>query len=400
MKTTLRLICRSKTFRKSLPLHRKGSVLVIATVIIVMLLAMAMFSIDVAYMQLTRSELRAASDAAAKAGAESLRRTQSVAVARQAAIDIAAKNEVGGKPMTLIDSNVEIGTSVLQPDGHWGFVANQTPFNTVKVVPEFGNGKPNPAINLFFADLFGTSTFAPTQTSIAASTQTEICLAVDRSHSMCFDLSGVDWSYPPGTPMSPHPIAYPPHPTKSRWGVLRKAIMDFELELKKQNPRPRVALVTWGSEITLANYEGWLTRQTSPEVTTDVELTLNHGQIVSSINARGNNVILGGTKMSAGIDRARSVLNGSNVRPGAKRIMVLMTDGQWNQGRDPVLAAQDAHSEGIIIHTITFLPGAEQSTMEQVATITGGRHFHADNESELRFIFEDLARSLPVVLTE
>ena len=103
--------------------------------------------------------------------------------------------------------------------------------------------------------------------------------------------------------------------------------------------------------------------------------------------------------MSSGLDEAILVLKASD-RPLAKKIIVLMTDGQWNQGRSPVLSAQDAKAANIVIHRISFLPGAIQPDLNTIAATTGGRYYHADNETELRDAFSELAKSLPVVLTK
>ncbi len=39
-----------------------------------------------------------------------------------------------------------------------------------------------------------------------------------------------------------------------------------------------------------------------------------------------------------------------------------------------------------------------QSDLEEIATITGGKYYGTSNETELRAAFEEIARSLPVVL--
>jgi hypothetical protein len=77
-----------------------------------------------------------------------------------------------------------------------------------------------------------------------------------------------------------------------------------------------------------------------------------------------------------------------------------MTDGLWNKGRNPRLAAEDARNCGIVIHVVTFLPEAQNADAEAVASITGGAYIHANNEAELIAAFEKLARTLPVVLTD
>ena len=50
-----------------------------------------------------------------------------------------------------------------------------------------------------------------------------------------------------------------------------------------------------------------------------------------------------------------------------------------------------------------FVPcaaGVEAYLAAEVATITGGKHFHADTASDLVEIFREIARTLPVLVTE
>ena len=79
--------------------------------------------------------------------------------------------------------------------------------------------------------------------------------------------------------------------------------------------------------------------------------------------------------------------------------MVLLTDGIYNRGRDPRLAAQDAADAGVIIHTVTFSDAAEQQAMIDVAAATGGNHYHAPDAATLDAIFREIALTLPVLLT-
>jgi Mg-chelatase subunit ChlD len=104
--------------------------------------------------------------------------------------------------------------------------------------------------------------------------------------------------------------------------------------------------------------------------------------------------------MSAGIDEGTGVLTGADVRPYAERIMILMTDGQWNQGRDPLDAASDALGSGITIHTIGLLSAGQSSTLIDIAELTGGKYYAASNEDALEDAFRELALTLPVVITK
>jgi Ca-activated chloride channel family protein len=361
--------------------QRRGAMIVFISALIVVLLAMTLFTVDVAYMQLTRSELRAATDAASKAGAEALRRTRNENKARQAAIDMAAGNVVGGNPLLLRSQDVELGRSTLQTDGSWEFQPNEKPYTSVRVTGLLGGDSRNAPVNLFFADVFGSGTFEPTRSATAASTETEICLVLDRSHSMCYDLSGIEGKYP----SSGRGLAalLPPDPKLSRWAALRRAMKVFFEVVRRQEPMPRISLVTWSSD-----------------VTREVPLSLNWGLLQKALDFRSANPMPGRTNLAAGLDEGVKVLTGPDVNPLAAKVIVLMTDGQWNQGRHPVAAAEDARDAGITVHAVTLLPAARQPEMDEIAEITGGRRYHADSEQELIRIFEEIACMLPVVLVE
>ncbi|MBA4031550.1 MAG: hypothetical protein C0478_11770 [Planctomyces sp.] len=384
----------------SLASNRRGAMLVLVAVVIIALLAMTMFTVDVAYMQLVRTELRAATDASAKAGMEALRRTQDADAAVAAAIATAAANKVGGESLLLTVDQVELGAALRNADNSVSFSAGQLPYTAVRVNSAMTNDSAAGPVPLFFGGVFGINTFQPTRSAVSASTEVEICFAIDRSHSMCFDLTGVDWSYPPGTPRTPDPIAYPPHASLSRWASLAKAMQSFVNITATQEPKPRVAMVTWASKITQANYEGKLTKTNSPEIFVDVPLTTDLSSLNAAISARSSKVMLGATNMSAGIDEARKILNATKAsRPYAHRIIILMTDGLWNQGRDPLLAAEDARRDGLVIHSVSLLPRKGDVT-PQVSAITGGVNYPATNSAALEAAFAEIARTLPIVLTE
>jgi Ca-activated chloride channel family protein len=371
---------------------RRGAMLVLVSALIVVLLAMTLFTVDVAYMQLTRSELRAASDAAAKAGAEALRRTKDVNQARAAVKSVASKNTIGGRPLVIRDDEIEFGSVELQSNGSWEFDGGSTPYTAVRVDAQMGGNSDNDPVQLFFADFFGDGSFEPARTSTAAHTAVEICLCIDRSHSMCFDMTGVDWKYPNGGTKSTDYLK-PPHPSQSRWGVLMKAAAAFVTVLQSQNPTPRVGVVTWGSQIS----GGGLT---FPASIIDLPLSTIHGNINNKLTSKSLQIMLGATNMSAGINQAVGVLADPGVDPLATKIMILMSDGQWNQGSDPLQTAQQAKAQGIVIHTISFLSSGNEATLQAIADITGGKAYSADNETELKNAFISIARQLPVVLTD
>ena len=103
---------------------RRGAAhVLIAAMMLVFLIAAAM-SIDFAYMQLVRTELRTATDAAAKAGAEALARTQDANAAKAAAVAYDNLNKVGGRTFQINANDVTLGRVTGQANGTWTFTAN------------------------------------------------------------------------------------------------------------------------------------------------------------------------------------------------------------------------------------------------------------------------------------
>ncbi len=385
------------------PIHargnRAGAMLLFMLAGLLLVLGATVFGVDVAFMQLARTELRAAADAAAKAGAESLVRTASEADASAAAIDIAAHNTVAGEPLVLSSSDIAFGQSEHQDDGSWVFTEGLTPATAVQITAYKSDQTSAGAIDLLFGGFLGMSKFAPRQVAVASHFSQDVVLAVDRSHSMCFDFSGVDWSYPASTPTSPDPVCYPPDGTDSRWAATMSAIDAFLTVCAANGSLQRTAMLSWGSEITLDDYEGGLCNKTEVATFLDVPLNGTHHQIRDALAGRSSEVMLGGTNMSAGLDASIGLLvNGS--RPLAKRSIILLTDGRWTEGSNPISAANRAKSVDITIHVISLLDAVDLNGMERIAETTGGKHIHASNHAELEAAFREIALTLPVVLTK
>ncbi len=125
------------------------------------------------------------------------------------------------------------------------------------------------------------------------------------------------------------------------------------------------------------------------------------------------------TNISQGIDEGVNVvMNSPDARPNAEKTMFLLTDGIANQVRanptywdeyqaklDTKEAAQDARDLGIRIYAISVGASADQDLMEDVASIAGGEHFHAEGDiatysAQLQDIFQKLGGKAPVMLIE
>ena len=128
---------------------RQGAMLPLIAVAIVILFVAAVLAIDVARMHVVRSELRTATDAAARAAVESLGRTESEADAIDAALAIARLNPVAGEPLDLDPDQIVFGSAQQNADGTFTFFAEGTGSdpnaiaNSVRVLGERTSTSPN-----------------------------------------------------------------------------------------------------------------------------------------------------------------------------------------------------------------------------------------------------------------
>lgn len=392
--------------------RRRGAAHVLVAAMMMVFIVAAALTVDVSYMQLIRTELRTATDAAAKAGAEALTRTQDEATAKAEAVRYAALNHVGGAPFQITTNDVHLGRVSPTANGRWVFVDGATPPNAVHVDGVINNSAATKAKPLFFGPALGVADFSTSHESTAAKQEVDIALVMDRSGSMLFDMTGTDYSYPTPNPNLSSWDAWgevwqyhlsPPHPTESRWAVLRNAIDLFMDEASAYRLRPRLSLVTWASDYTMpippsTVYAASTTDVDLPAVST-FDWDVNRAAVLSALDALTAQPMMGATNMSSGLDRGVSVLTGPNSQTLRSKIVILLSDGLWNDGRDPILAAQDANAAGITVHTISML-STDQWTLREVARITGGDFYSANNEAQLRSAFQEIARSLPIVLTD
>lgn len=342
------MIAASRAIRRRKP-KRRGAIALLAAILIGVLLIAAAISIDIAYMQYTRSELRAATDAAARAAGEALSRTDDIALARNAAKNAALQNLVGGRPLVLDDQQIVFGNSQEEDNGRWAFVPNVEPYNSVQVRgAREGTGAAG-EVELFFGGLLGVRSFAPEFHAAVVKgdfLQRDFAVIVDRSGSMNSSAGG----------------------GQSRWGALRAALAGFFEALDETRDEEPVGLASYSSSSTV---DQWLEENYSGTQGTLSRLRVG-----------------GWTNIHSGIMNGRSILNDTGrYREDAKKIMVVMTDGHHNRGPEPVLAANLAAREGIEIYTITFSSGADTNRMIAVANATGGKHYHAPSAAALKQVF-------------
>ena len=334
--------------------QRDGAMLPFIAIVIVLLFIAAAFAIDVARIHVTRSELRTATDAAARAAVEALGREQSVAAGVDAAVAIAEENIVAGQRFLLDGNNVIFGNSGQDDQGIFSFTAGALPFNAARVTGEKTASSPAGAASLFFMPLFGVRNFEPVQVATATRLDRDISLVLDVSGSM--QLEG-------------------------RFQALQNALDVFLSELDGTPQEERLSLAVYSSEARLI-------QGITPEL-----------NLIRDAFARETPD--GFTAIGQGLSEGlQSILDDPAARPFALKSVIVMTDGRQNTGISPVLVAPEAVAAGVIVHTITFSAGANQALMAEVAEIAGGIHLHADDDEELLEAFQTIARQLRVLLIE
>ena len=162
---------------------RRGAIVVLAAVLLVVFLALAAFAIDVGYIALVRSELQNVADSAALAGAAELvnrdqlknaYNTDSIrAVARENALAYASMNSAGGKPILVEPNNTNLPTGDLvvgflsnPSDPASSMTTNTSALNAVRVVAR-RSASQNGSSPLFFARALGRETFDVTAEATA-----------------------------------------------------------------------------------------------------------------------------------------------------------------------------------------------------------------------------------------
>lgn len=359
--------------------------IVLVALVMVVMLAMAAIAIDVAYMHLSRAQLRASTDAASRAAAEAVTRTQDEEAARRVVRGLALKNPVAGVTMQFEDADIVFGRTKKGSDGRWAFAPREKPYNSARVAGDRRGTSTTGAIPLSFGKMIGTPTFQPIITSTAAKVgvpKRDFVIVADRSHSMAFDLTGREWSYPKG-----HKNGYcgKPHPTKSRWAELVLAVGEFVNGLEDTRDEERLGVVTYASR-----YRGC--KKSYPDAAIEVDVTSNAAAAFEFMNRRSQVPMPGATNIHAGImSGITAISDTSRTRHDAQKIIVTMTDGRHNTGPSPLLAARIAADREIMIIAITFSDGADKTRMRQIAEVTGGLYFHAPTADDLKRIFRQVA---------
>ncbi len=335
------------------PRQRRGAMAVLLAIMMFAFLVTAAFSIDIAYMQLVKSELRSATDAAAKAAAEELARTQDPVKATEKGIAIGLKNSVASQGLQLRETDFIYGKSVKGPDDRFAFDPVGKPVNSVRVDGRRTEDSIGGPVPLFLGRMFNVRNFKPAEAATVTFLERDIVLVVDRSGSMN---------------------------DNRKFRDLQDAITIFLSILADSPTEERVGLASY-----------------STTATADVQMTSNLGLIRAEM---ARMPVDGFTNISGGMDAGGSIIQNARPTEFVERAMIVLTDGLQNRGRPAVQAAGDLADRGVIIHSITFGSDADQTAMRQVAEIGSGRFFHAEDGNALKAVFREIATTFTTVITQ
>lgn len=153
--------------------RRRGVVIVLSALLIIVICAMTAMAVDVGFMMLVRTQLQVAADAGALAGGNALHmnRNQVTKIAKE----YVKKHDAGGSRIK--------GTETLVEFGIW-----DTETNTFETVGSVGNAirvtVTRQQEGLFFARVMGTNSFTAEASAIAMANPKDIAFVIDLSGSM------------------------------------------------------------------------------------------------------------------------------------------------------------------------------------------------------------------------
>jgi Ca-activated chloride channel homolog len=425
------LMLRDRSQTRCSPAQRRGTILVLTALMIPVLFILSAFVINIAYLQLSKTELMVATDAAARTASRALSEYQSVELAKEAARATAAMNTVAGAPLRLdVDKQLQFGLASNQyqngkssrfsfsPVSEQAVMNGSATANAVQLVGVRASNSEDGEVKFPFPAFTGKHSWNLSHSAQALHMDRDVALVLDRSGSMAWRPyewptahgpwhstiyaaaekvgllysvrvgSGRQYYYSPGVTQTMYQDwvwtdyyklgALPP----TLWDELKIAVNHFLNVMQANNSDGYIGLASYATDATL-----------------DLPLQKGHNAIRSKLNQL---MPVGATAIGLGIQQGAAILLDPNVQhPLSVKTMIVMTDGIHNTGIDPLdVAASLVASHNITIHTVTFSVLADQERMKQLARIGRGRHYHAATGAELISVFREIAYNLPTLTIE
>ena len=426
--------------------NREGVTVVLFAILLPVLLLLSMIAINIAHMQLTRTELKIATDAAARAGGRAWSQTNDLDQAKDFARQAAELNTVSGQPLILSvdEANGEMmfGESLRDGSARFGF----EPVSEAEILDgELVSGFRVNAIHdtpLFF-NVNGINSFRPNASSTVTQLERDIALVMDRSGSM-FSFEGQVTNPGDGEQFLFDTLTalYENPANEITRDEYFASIADYQdlPEAASMRPRDRqyvskilnllsgdlldYALTTnsdYHTQTGAARMSRWDGLEIAYEAFFDVLDATDQTELVSVVtfasSARveaslsSNLAALrpipagiwpdGGTAVGTGMLEGFASLDVPEARLGAIQTVIVMSDGISRTGTNPAEAARQivAENPNVVIHTVTFGAEANQTEMAEVAEIGSGLHYHAANAAQLVTVFQELAKTHRTVIT-
>lgn len=423
--------------RNSFP--RRAAVVPMFAILLPVIAIISFMAVNIAYMQLTKTELKIAADAAARAGSRAMSSAQDLSVAVQTAQDAAKLNNVAGKPLVLstneADGEIVVGSSERKVNnGRYTFETLTLADVNAGEQPSAMRINASSTNSLLFA-INGQTEWMPNATSVASQVDRDIALVVDRSGSMAYfydedflfdhitalfddasngiskadyDLAVADYQGANVANGSLDDREYKPSILNLLTGDLRVYAETVNSEYRSQKGAPTHSSWDLLEQATTVFFD---TLELTDQVEKVSVASFNSGaekntNLTTNLNNAENSIFglypTGGTAIGDGLSVALPTLSSNLARPFAMKTVVIFTDGANKAGSDPVTVAENviAKQPDLIIHTVTFSDGADKVAMQNVAAAGNGRHYHADDGERLKEIFREIAATVPTIITE
>ncbi len=324
-------------------LRRRGAAMILMVFMFVAMTAFAFLTLNISLLERHHAAGQISADLASRATVDELSRSNDTDQLREVAESVARANWslVGEAGADSVGVNVEFGNTHIN-NGRVQFQANQAPYNAVRVALQRD-------VNMVGFAATRSNTYSVQRDATSAIIERDLCLVLDRSGSMNFDLATGTWlddsSNHPYNPLCSSQYSqwayewwyFWPHPDRSRWSTMVPAIYALTDELSRTGQQENFAMVSYSSasaSTAIWNHsaEVQYVAISASSVESPMVGEANYLSAVAAFDHKYKYVhpVAGATDISAGIDMAAALLTGPSARPYAYKTMIVMTDGQYN----------------------------------------------------------------------
>lgn len=386
---------RPRSFRRP-TVHRRqrrGAMMVLCAVSVVVLLAIAALIVDGAWVSVIRTEAQVASDLATRSTltAYMLDRTddqfdQRKRRAQRIGEHVFEQSHIGQTSVDIDSSDVKLGLQTV--DG--GFDESKNFANAALIdLPQVDDK----GFGLILAPIFGHDFFNTSARSKAAFRPLDVVLCVDMSRSMVF-LPGAEEVPPPNGSLHEPVVA------GSRWLTAVESVNSFLDKAKQDVPAIRAGLVSFGGGVHHIVDTPW--DDNAARTMTDIApLARVNGNIRANLNDISTHPLGWTSQILEGLGKSYNLLQAQSS-PEVQRVIILLTDGSTAEGEALALPVAEAiGEEGVIIHTVYFSP--QPGTKASVAALSeaaNGLALTPNSKEELDEALDYILATLSVRMVE